>query len=812
MASLIPGYEYDIFISYRQKDNKHDGWVTEFIDNLKGELESTFKEEISVYFDINPHDGLLETHDVNASLKEKLKCLVFIPIISRTYCDPKSFAWEHEFKAFVEQASQDQFGLKVKLPGGNVANRILPIQIHDLTTEDKTLLEKELGGVLRSIEFIYKEPVVDKPLAPEDNEKKNLNNTKYRIQIIKVAHAIKDIVLGLKAEHDPLVKGTPPIKELLNEEKKEDSRKEVISKGIIDQKSKKRIIILLSVFLFIAGAYVIYKIIDRSKQTQDLTKLEKSIAVLPFKSLSDDPEKQYLADGMMDAILLHLSKIEDLRVMSRTSVEQYRKTDKASNVIGQELGVAYLLEGSFQKYGDNARLIVQLIKTGKEGHVWAKDYDRNWNDVFSVQSEVAQTIARELHAVITPEEKQLIEKTPTANLTAYDFYQRGREEHIKYWINNSNKGVLQKEVLQKAEVLYRKALKYDSTFAQAYTGLARVYWDMHSSAKEYFSENYMDSVLILSDIALSFDNKLAEAYTIRGSYYYQIGKPEQAIKEFDEAIEFNPNDWMAYLGKGDLYYSYTNLVNSIGNYQKAASINHGPELPTLLGVIGWAYFCAGFPEKAEYYYQEELKLNGDSSVYYYSLAEDEYWLGKFNKSIDFGVKGYAIDSTNYGILELLGDNYAWLGQYEESLKYFKKWFERLKTQGALVTNLMHRIGYAYWQNGYKKEAEKCFMEQIKDCNSMIELKRPWGKGLYTYYDLAGVYAFRGEKDKAYKNLRIFNKIQRVPLWMVMLIKTDPLFKSVRNEPEFQQIIKDVEAKYQAEHERVRKWLEEQAKL
>ena len=104
MASLISGYEYDIFISYRQKDNKHDGWVTEFVNHLKGELESTFKEEISVYFDINHHDELPETHDADTSLNEKLKCLIFIPVISRTYCDPGSFVWEHEFKAFIEQA------------------------------------------------------------------------------------------------------------------------------------------------------------------------------------------------------------------------------------------------------------------------------------------------------------------------------------------------------------------------------------------------------------------------------------------------------------------------------------------------------------------------------------------------------------------------------------------------------------------------------------------------------------------------------------------------------------------------------------
>src|SRR5512137_370638 len=148
MPSIIEGYNYDIFISYRQKDNKHDGWVTEFVNNLEGELESTFKEEISVYFDINPHDGLLETHDVDASLKEKLKCLVFVPIISRTYCDPKSFAWEHEFKAFIDQASQDKFGLKIKVSGGNVASRIIPVQIHDLDTEDTKLFESVLGGVL----------------------------------------------------------------------------------------------------------------------------------------------------------------------------------------------------------------------------------------------------------------------------------------------------------------------------------------------------------------------------------------------------------------------------------------------------------------------------------------------------------------------------------------------------------------------------------------------------------------------------------------------------------------------------------------
>src|SRR4030042_642857 len=204
MASFLPGYEYDIFISYRQKDNKDDGWVTEFVDNLKKKLEATFKEDISVYFDINPHDGLLETHEVGDSLREKLKCAVFIPIISRTYCDPKSFAWENEFKAFVESASNDQFGLKVKLPNGNIASRVLPVRIHDLDNSDIKLCESVLGGVMRGVEFIYKSAGVNRPLRlKEENPQENLNHTIYRDQINKVANAVKEIITGLRsAESD----------------------------------------------------------------------------------------------------------------------------------------------------------------------------------------------------------------------------------------------------------------------------------------------------------------------------------------------------------------------------------------------------------------------------------------------------------------------------------------------------------------------------------------------------------------------------------------------------------------------------------
>ena len=185
MSGTLPDFEYDIFISYRHNDNL-DGWVTNFIQSLEKELRSTIKEPVSVYFDSNLRDGLHETHDVDDSLKGKLRCLIFIPIISHTYCDPKSFAWQKEFLAFKKLASEDRFGLKIKLQSGNVASRILPVRIHDLDPEDKQLLEAELGGILRSIDFIYKSAGVNRPLTPKEDELRITGQVLYRDQENKV--------------------------------------------------------------------------------------------------------------------------------------------------------------------------------------------------------------------------------------------------------------------------------------------------------------------------------------------------------------------------------------------------------------------------------------------------------------------------------------------------------------------------------------------------------------------------------------------------------------------------------------------------
>jgi TolB-like protein/Tfp pilus assembly protein PilF len=558
--------------------------------------------------------------------------------------------------------------------------------------------------------------------------------------------------------------------------------------------------------LIISGIFFIPKLLRPSEQ------VEKSIAVLPFINDSPSDSNKYFINGIMEEVLNNLMKIKDFRVLSRTSTDQYKGPDRPTMPeIAKKLGVNYIVEGSGQKFGNIFILRIQLIAAkNKEKHLWAERYEQEIKEVkdfIGIQSQIAHAIASELQAVITPEEKLLIKKTSTTNLTAYDFYQRGREEYVKYSTTGD------REALKKAENLYHEALKYDSTFAQAYIGLATIYKIKHYWS-DYFSKDFMDSVLILTNIALSYDNQSAEAYTIRGAYYSEIGKPELTLKEIDKAIKLNPNDWSSYLIKAQ--NSGNDLIKGIENYFKVLSLNRGSELPGYLRSISQLFLAAGFIDKAKYYLQEALKLDDDSLTYYLNLCSIETWSGDHIKGLEYAKKIYAVDSTNMDNLHLLGHLYMFLHQYEESLNYFKKYIESLRAKGNLNLLDMESLGFAYWQIGNKEEAESYFNREIDYCNKAINLGRSFGN-IGAYYELADIYAIKGEKDKAFKNLRIFWQKQELvaiteQVIYVHILKNDPMFDNIRNEPEFQQIVRDVDAKCQAEHERVRKWLEDQGML
>ena len=538
--------------------------------------------------------------------------------------------------------------------------------------------------------------------------------------------------------------------------------------------------------------------------------LEKSIAVLPFINESPVDSNKHFINGVMEEILNNLQTLKEFRVLARTSTSQYQDFDRPTiPEIAKKLGVSYIVEGSGQKYGNTFTLRVQLIRAKrKETHIWSNTYNeeiREVRDYVRIQSEVAQAIAAELKVAINPEEKQLIEKVPTTNLTAYDYYQRGRDEHIKYWINPNDSAAL-----KRSNDLYHEALKYDSTFALAYSGLAKVYWDKHYW-ETILSENFLDSVLILCNVALKYDNKLSDAYAVRGDYYREMEKTEQALADYDKAVKYNPNDYIGYYGKGELYFD-DDLLKAIDNLQRAASRYHGLELSLILERLATAYGYAGFLDKAKDILTDVIKLTGDSIRKTSYLAALEAAQSNYEKAIEYYERLYAMDSTNKLTQWNCGYYNLESGRYKESLKYFEKWLEGSKTLSEGILFGMHRVGLAYSYTGNKVKADYYFDKQINICNKVIELGRVYGPNSRVYYDLAAVYAFRSERDKAYENLRLYNRIQSGRLMNVLLIKNDPLFSNIRKEPEFQQIVKDVEAKYQAEHERVRKWLEEQGML
>jgi TolB-like protein len=567
-------------------------------------------------------------------------------------------------------------------------------------------------------------------------------------------------------------------------------------------------------------ALLAFNFISKRNLNADISKLPKSIAVLPFLNESPVDSNKYFINGIMEEVLTNLQKIKDFRVLSRTSTDQYKGQDRPTiPEIAKKLNVNYVVEGSGQKYGNTFILRVQLIKgKGKETHLWAKSFEQEIKEVkdyIKIQSQIAQAIAAELKAVITPEEIQLIEKISTANLTAYDFYQKGREEegNFSYYdiTTSSTFGNLYnpsaKQSIERAEKMYKTAFQYDSTFALAYTGLAGIYWSKNYY-KDYFSENFLDSVLLLANKALSFDNQLPDAYYIRGMYYNEKGNNKEALENFDKTLKLNPNYWLAYFGEGDLYYHDNDFVMAIKYFREAELYIHGSGLSDVLKRIYLMLYFSGFNELASNYINEVVKLESDSCSYYFWKSMFE---GNSQKRLELLEKGYSIDSTNTLILEYLTD-YSWgIGQYEEGLRFYKKYSNRLKEQGILRVNTMQQVGYIFSNMGLKDSADYYFNKQIEYSNDAIRLGRTYTN--WAYYDLAKVYAFMGNKIKAYENLKNFNKSPRMPKWFADNLKTDdPLFDSIRNEPEFQQIVRDVEAKYNAEHERVKKWLEEQGML
>jgi TolB-like protein/Flp pilus assembly protein TadD len=310
-------------------------------------------------------------------------------------------------------------------------------------------------------------------------------------------------------------------------------------------------------------------------------KIDKSIAVLPFQNLSDEKDNAYFADGIQDDILTNLSKIGDLKVISRMSVMSYRGDGvRNAREIGKALGVATLLEGSVRRIGNRVRVSVQLINADDDEHIWAEDYDRDLTDVFAIQTDLAQKIASSLQAKLSPNEKERLDRQPTQNSDAYLLFIQAHDyaNRLEHFLDDS----------LKAEQLFEQAIKLDPKFAAAFAGLSMV----ESSIYHFFEPTpaRREKARLNADESLRLQPNLPEGHLALGfSYYYGDRDYERALAEFEIAKRDLPNQAEAYFAIGAIQRRQGKWTESNANLNKAAALD--PKNISILINLAYSYMA-----------------------------------------------------------------------------------------------------------------------------------------------------------------------------------------------------------------------------
>ena len=536
-------------------------------------------------------------------------------------------------------------------------------------------------------------------------------------------------------------------------------------------------------FVVIIGLIMLH-ILPRSGKPRVL---EKSLAVLPFINDSPEEEGMYFINGTMESILDNLSKIHDLRVVSRTSVEQYRNNLKPVPEIAQEMNVAYVLEGSGLKHGDQIRLTLQLIDAASDTHVWSNSYNKSEEEVFELYSDVAKSVASEIMAVITPEEQERIDKIPTTSTTAYDLYKKAMDVGEN----------------QSIELLYY-ALEYDSTFALPYIALGWKYFNKYQFNPD-LNREYLDSAKRMVGKALRFDPESADVHSLNGYLYNLEGKREEALRSFDRAIGLNPNLVSAYSGKGWLYFGEMDYISTIDNFQQCILRDRTPEnLEDLNDKIGFVLSFVGLSERASQYYDEALKWSGDTATYLRRQAQNEQYAGNSIRAVELALKSHAKDPKIPYTLAILGENYMFTGRYKESFHYFSNYVEFADSTGWGLPWHKMPIAFIFRENGYNEKAQDLIKLQIRQSEQSIAAGHPDLVSQYSY--LAMAYMLKGDKEKAIEYLKLISLQSNINTTLARFHE-NPIFNGIKDEPEFLEICDQIQIKYQAEQERVRKWME-----
>lgn len=499
-----------------------------------------------------------------------------------------------------------------------------------------------------------------------------------------------------------------------------------------------------------------------------------TVAVLPFANLSPDEENAYFADGMHEDILTHLSKIEGLTVIARTSVLRYRDTEKSVGEIAGELRADSVLEGSVRRSGDQIRISAQLIDPQTEGHLWAETYDRRLDDIFAVQTDIARSVARSLEATLSTAQEERLASRPTESLAAYDLYLKGREAHHRDTETDNREAVR----------LFRKALELDPKYSLAWAGLADTFTQRASHYGD--TEQWSASAVESARRAIALDPQLAEGHTALGNAYDIQGRRQDAHDAYRRALEINPDHWPALAGAGVTYYGMGRIDDSIHTLRRAATLAPNELWPRWL--LAHAYKFLELDAAAKEWMEAILVLEPEHVGARLLRPQFAMYEGDFEKAVALCEE--IVRDAPEDPLALTGA--AGLAYGSRAFDRAAAWARRA-LEIAPESNIWYfhparaLLGISLLRSGEREEGVGIVREAIAQQESMIELGKE--EDYEPFWHLAAMHAALGETDAAVSRFeRAYELGFRFPRWS----RHDPAFDGLRENPRYREILADID--------------------
>jgi TolB-like protein/AraC-like DNA-binding protein len=557
------------------------------------------------------------------------------------------------------------------------------------------------------------------------------------------------------------------------------------------RRHKNKIIIVISALVI---AFISFYLGSTKDDEQAVTDIQKSIAVLPFKNMSTDSSNLYFINGLMEASLNKLQKIEDLRVISRTSVEKYRDSKLAVVDIAKELNVNYIVEGSGQKNNNNVLLNIQLIDARTDAPVWTEQYNYELDDVFELQNTVAKKIALAIQANITPNELARIDKKPTESIEAYEMFLRGYEISQ----NKTTENLLQ------AISFYDTATELDPEFALAYAEKAIAYYYLDEFKIE---KKYTEKLNENADKALLYDSKSDISLMAKALYYVSIFEFNLAIPHLEKALEYNPNSAGAILFLSDLY---ARAVPNTAKYLKYAlkGIQLNIEANDSIGKsfiylhLSNALIQTGFVDEALENIEKSLDYNPNNAYAPFLKLFIEYAKYKnLEKTTELLEKEWRKDTTRLDILNEVAKLNYYQENYEAAYKFYNI-FNAIKSeqQIELYPQENLKVAICYEKMGFEKEAQQFYNSYASYCKT--------DKSIYQPASLAFKHIYDGNYDAAIAQFKEFSNKSNFQYWIVVFLEEDPLIKKLHSHPEYQNVIKSIKDKFWEDHKEIKETLEQ----